>query len=345
MRAPPRLRGGLPTRLCFLLLGLLLFAAGIVALLESRLGLSPWDVLHQGIARHTPLSFGAANIAVSVVVVTVAWALGARIGIGTAANAVLVGTFVQLLGSIDAVARLGHEPLVARIGLLFVGLALMGAGTGLYIGPDLGAGPRDSLMVVGARRTRFRIGVVRASLELSVLVLGVALGGTVGIGTLVFAFAIGPMVELTFWLLERSPLALRPRVTDATKPPNRGQIDSCADSSPRRRRAQNDDGSLHLLGRWAGIDIALCGGSLRLSPEFDETNALVNARGGRRGRRVRAGQSVRRRTSNDPASDVLVRRRRSRSAVRGAQVTSRLRESALFHECALRRSLSSDHGF
>ncbi len=84
----------------------------------------------------------------------------------------------------------------------------MGAGSGFYLGADLGAGPRDSLMVVGARRTPFRIGVVRAVLELSALAVGAALGGTVGIGTVVVAFGLGPVVELSLALLARSPLAL-----------------------------------------------------------------------------------------------------------------------------------------
>jgi uncharacterized protein len=216
VRAPPRLRGGLATRLALLLSGLFVFAAGIVALLESRLGLSPWDVLHQGLARQTPLSFGAANIVVSVAVVTAAWLLGARIGVGTLANAVLVGSFVELLSSLGWVAALADEPLPVRIGLLVAGLVLMGAGTGLYLGADLGAGPRDSLMVVGARRTPFRIGLVRAALELSALGVGVILGGTVGIGTVTFAVGIGPSVELSFWLLERSPLAAR---RESTEPP------------------------------------------------------------------------------------------------------------------------------
>src|SRR5256714_8278663 len=103
MRAPPRLRGGLGLRMAVLLSGLFLSWVGIVALLESRLGLSPWDVLHQGLARHSPLSFGAASIVVSVVVLVVAVLLGARVGIGTVANAVLVGGFIQLLTSIGAV--------------------------------------------------------------------------------------------------------------------------------------------------------------------------------------------------------------------------------------------------
>ena len=206
MRAPPRLRGGLGTRLMLLLLGLVLFALGIVALLESRLGLSPWDVFHQGLAEHTQLSFGAANVVVSIVVVAIAWALGARIGVGTITNAVLVGAFVQLFASFAVVQDLSHQPVQIRIGLLLAGLLLMGIGTGLYLGADLGAGPRDSLMVVGARRTQHRIGVVRTGLEVSVLAVGFALGGTVGVGTLAFAIGIGPSVEGAFILLERSPL-------------------------------------------------------------------------------------------------------------------------------------------
>jgi uncharacterized membrane protein YczE len=208
MRAPPRLRGGLGTRLLLLTAGLFLFATGIVALLESGLGLSPWDVLHQGLAQQTPLSFGAANIVVSAVVLAGAWLLGARIGVGTLANAILVGTFVEVVSSLEPVAALAEAPLAVRIGLLIAGLALMGVGTGLYLGANLGAGPRDSLMVVGARRTPFRIGVVRATIEVAALAAGFALGGTVGVGTLAFAVGIGPAVELSFWLLARSPLAL-----------------------------------------------------------------------------------------------------------------------------------------
>ncbi|HMJ00781.1 MAG TPA: hypothetical protein VK488_13170 [Gaiellaceae bacterium] len=211
---PPRLRGGLATRLAVLIGGLLIFAAGIVCLLESGLGLSPWDVLHQGLANHTRLSFGEANIAVSVIVVIFAAGLGARIGVGTVANAILVGSFVQLLTSPDAITGLAQEPLVVRVGLLLAGLALMGVGTGLYLGADLGAGPRDSLMVVGARRTPFRIGVVRAGLEICALAFGFALGGTLGVGTVAFALSIGPAVELAFWLLEHSPLAQPPSETN-----------------------------------------------------------------------------------------------------------------------------------
>jgi uncharacterized protein len=211
MRAPPRLRGGVAPRFTFLVLGLFVFAAGIVALLESRLGLSPWDVHHQGIAKQTPLSFGAAN----VVVVALAWALGARIGVGTLANAMLVGVFVQLLTSFDAISGLAEASIEVRVGLLFVGVTLMAVGSALYLGAGFGAGPRDSLMVVGAQRAPLTIGAVRTLIELVALVVGFALGGTVGVGTLAFAVAIGPAVEGSFRLLERTTFVQRGPVLPA----------------------------------------------------------------------------------------------------------------------------------
>ena len=210
MRPPPRIRGNIALRVAVLVSGLFLFALGIVAFLESKLGLSPWDVLHQGIARHTPLSFGEANITVSVVVVTIAWLLGARVGIGTLANAVLVGAFIVGLTSIGAIQGLAHDPLGVRIGLLAAGVALTGAGSGIYLAASLGAGPRDSLMVVGSERLGRRIAVIRAALELCALGIGIGLGGTFGAGTVAFAILIGPSIEVSFWLLERTSLVRPP---------------------------------------------------------------------------------------------------------------------------------------
>ena len=201
------LRGGRGVRGTSLVFGLFLCALGIVAFLEARLGLPPWDVLHQGVAERTPLSFGAANIAVSVVVLALAWRLGAHIGPGTVANAVLIGTFVELLVAVDWIDDLSETGLPARSALLVAGVALFGIGSAFYISPLLGAGPRDSLMLVGAQRTRVRVGIVRGTLEASALVVGLLLGGTAGVGTLVFVVLIGPAVEASFWLLARSPLA------------------------------------------------------------------------------------------------------------------------------------------
>jgi uncharacterized membrane protein YczE len=179
-----------------------------VLTLESHLGLWPWDVLHQGIAQHTPLSFGEANIAVGLVVLLIAWVLGGPPGIGTIANATLIGLFIQGLTSVHAIQALAGQGLAVRIVLLAVGIALAGPGSAFYIGADLGAGPRDTLMHVGSRRTGQRVGLVRATIELVALGVGIALGGTFGVGTIAFALLIGPVVEAGFWLLEHSPLAV-----------------------------------------------------------------------------------------------------------------------------------------
>ncbi|MBV8396781.1 MAG: hypothetical protein JO064_11055 [Actinobacteria bacterium] len=208
MKAPPVLRGGFAARLALLGGGVTLFGAGIVLMLESKLGLAPWDVLNQGLSRHSPLSFGEANLVISLAIVVLAWRLGAPIGVGTITNAVGISVTIIVLTAIHAVGRLAHEPLAVRIVLLAAGISLIGAGSGFYLGAALGAGPRDSLMVVGARRTRFRIGAVRATLELVALLAGLALGGTAGAGTVAFVVLIGPSVEGSFWLLSRSPLAL-----------------------------------------------------------------------------------------------------------------------------------------
>jgi len=183
------------------------FALAIVLILESKLGLSPWDVLNQGLSRHTPLSFGMANVAIGLTVLLIGWSLGGRPGVGTVANAVLVGAFIQGLTAIPAVASLAHDGLSLRIPLLVVGIWLIGPATALYIGADLGAGPRDTLMLVGARRTGRRVGLVRGVLEVCALAIGIVLGGTFGVGTVLFAVLVGPVVESSFSLLRHSPLA------------------------------------------------------------------------------------------------------------------------------------------
>jgi uncharacterized membrane protein YczE len=202
MIAAPVLRGGVLVRAVSLGCGLFVFALGIVLILESRLGLPPWDVLNQGISRNTPLSFGTANVAVALVVLVVAGLLGARIGPGTVANAILIGLFVDLLLRIDVAHGVAESGLPVRAVALGGGILVIGVGSGLYIGAGMGAGPRDSLMLVLARRSHVRIGVVRASLELAVTIVGFALGGRVGVGTIAFALGIGPAVELSFRTLE-----------------------------------------------------------------------------------------------------------------------------------------------
>jgi uncharacterized membrane protein YczE len=178
---------------------------GIVCLYEARLGLSSWDVLNQGIAKHSPLSFGEANIAVGVTVLLIARLMGARIGFGTVSNAILVGAFVDQLLRLGVVTDRAHDPFAVRVFLLLFGIALMGVATALYVGAAFGAGPRDSLMLALSFRTHVRIRIVRFFLEAVPLLLGFALGGKVGVGTLIYLVAIGPVVEGCFALVEHTP--------------------------------------------------------------------------------------------------------------------------------------------
>jgi uncharacterized membrane protein YczE len=197
----PLLRGSLPFRVIALFVGLILFAAAIVSMLESGLGLPPWDVLHMGIAAHTPLSLGTASIVVGLVIVVVAWVAGTPPGFGTVANAVVIGVGIDVLDSLASVQRLSEASLPIRIGLVGVGVLLFGIGSAFYIGAGLGAGPRDSLMMALTKRTGRRIGVVRGVMEVTVLVAGLLLGGEAGLGTVALALLVGPSVELSFWVL------------------------------------------------------------------------------------------------------------------------------------------------
>jgi uncharacterized protein len=206
MRAPPSLRGGLGSRLYWLVFGLFLCSCGIVCFLESELGLPPWDVLHQGLAEQLNVSFGVANLLVSVLVLGAVWLLGARIGLATFLNALLIGTFVIALTALEPISALSEENLGIRISLIPIALLCFGVGSAFYIAASMGAGPRDSLMLITARRLGVRIGVARTGIEVAALLLGFALGGTVGVGTAVFALGIGPTVELSFWVLARTPL-------------------------------------------------------------------------------------------------------------------------------------------
>jgi uncharacterized membrane protein YczE len=181
-----------------LIAGLGVFAAGLALMVRADLGLSSWDVLHDALRLISPLTFGQAVIGVSVAVVLASLALGIRPGPGTIANVLLIGAFADALLATALLADLGSTDLLIRLAVLIGGIAAIAFGTALYIGANLGAGPRDSLMLAVAKRTAISPGAARAGIELSVLIAGFALGGAVGIGTLLFAALIGPAIDLSF---------------------------------------------------------------------------------------------------------------------------------------------------
>jgi uncharacterized membrane protein YczE len=185
-------------RLVQLYLGLVLYGISSSLLVLAGLGLDPWDVFHQGLARNTPLAIGTWAILVGIAVLLLWIPLRQRPGIGTVSNVVLVG------GTMDVVLGQVHPPhgLALRILCLVAGVFLNGVATGAYIGAGLGPGPRDGLMTGLAARGH-SIRVVRTGLELTVLGTGWLLGGTVGVGTVLYALSIGPLAHLFIPLFAR----------------------------------------------------------------------------------------------------------------------------------------------
>ena len=184
--------GRLAIRLPLLLAGLALYGASMAMVLRATLGQIPWDVLHVGVSTHLPLTFGMIVVLVSLLVL-VGWIpLRQPPGLGTLANALLIGP------AADATLAVLPEPdaLGWRMLLLVAGVVLNGVATGMYIGSQLGPGPRDGLMTGLARRTGRSVRLVRTVLEISVVAVGWLLGGVVGLGTVLYAFAIGPLTQL-----------------------------------------------------------------------------------------------------------------------------------------------------
>lgn len=209
-RAPEAARRqSLAARLVRLYLGLGGFGVSLALMVRARLGLGPWDVLHQGIARHLGVQLGWVTIGVSGLVLLAWIPLRQRPGLGTVSNAITVGLVVN--GALDV---LPHTPgsLAWRAVWLAAGIGLNGLATACYIGAGLGPGPRDGLMTgIAARGHSLR--AVRTLIELSVLAVGAALGGAVGVGTVAYALAIGPLTHV-----------LLPRLTVKEQPDRKQEI-------------------------------------------------------------------------------------------------------------------------
>ena len=181
----------MPRRLFQLFFGLVLYGASMALMLRAALGLDPWDVFHQGLAEQVGFSIGQVVNLVGLVVLLLWIPLKQRPGVGTLANVVLIGTAMDMTLSVLPPI----EGLVLQVAALVVSVVANGIAGALYIGAGLGPGPRDGLMTGLARRTGWSLRLVRTGIELTVLGLGWLFGGTVGVGTLLYAFTIGPLVQ------------------------------------------------------------------------------------------------------------------------------------------------------
>lgn len=185
--------GRLPRRLVQLVVGLAIYGASMAMIIRGALGVIPWDVLHTGLIQHIPVTFGQMSIIVALLVLVVWIPLRQMPGLGTIANAILVGIAADItlaiLPPID-------DHLAARVALLLGGIVLNGMATAMYIGSQLGPGPRDGFMTGLSRISGRSIRLVRTAIEVAVVALGWALGGAVGLGTILYAVAIGPLAQL-----------------------------------------------------------------------------------------------------------------------------------------------------
>lgn len=183
--------GHLPRRLLQLLVGLVLYGASMALVIRAGLGVIPWDVLHVGLIQHVPVSLGQMTILVSLAVLVMWLPLRQKPGLGTVANAFLVGLSADLtLSLVPPIDRLGLQA-----GLLITGVTVNALATAMYIGSQLGPGPRDGLMTGLSRATGRSLRLIRMAMEVTVVAVGWTLGGTVGVGTVLYALTIGPLAQ------------------------------------------------------------------------------------------------------------------------------------------------------
>jgi uncharacterized membrane protein YczE len=184
-----------PVRLAILFFGLAIFGFGDGLIIQSHIGNAPWSVLAQGLSHHTPLSIGECTFVIGFIVLLLWWPLKERPGFGTIANIAVISLFIQV--AVDLVP-LSQDNWPLSLFMVFLGITLVGAGSTLYITTGLGPGPRDGLMTALHHKTGVRVGRVRLGIEICALIIGALLGGTVGVGTALFALLIGNSIAI--WL-------------------------------------------------------------------------------------------------------------------------------------------------
>ena len=186
-----------------LLLGLFLYAVGIVLTMEAHIGYAPWEVFHAGLAKVMNVQIGTITIWVGLAVGLIVMAFKEPIGLGTVSNMVLVGLFMNMLLDIGIIKQ--QSNIIIGVIQLTAGLFVISLASFFYISSGFGAGPRDSLMVLLSRKTGFSVGTCRGAIEFSVTIIGFLMGGLLGWGTLLSAFMIGFCIQITFKVLRFDP--------------------------------------------------------------------------------------------------------------------------------------------
>lgn len=195
-----------------LFIGLFLFALGIVLTINANLGLSPWDVFHQGISHLTGITMGQASIIVGIFLVILDAILGERLGWGSICNMLFIGLFMDFLMLNHLIPI--YQGMIESIFMMFLGMVVIGVASYFYIGAALGSGPRDGLMIALTKKTHKSVRFIRNSIELSALIVGYLLGGFVGIGTLIMAIALGYIIQFTFKVLKFDVNSIKHRFID-----------------------------------------------------------------------------------------------------------------------------------
>ena len=190
-----------------LLAGLVVFGFGIALMAQANVGLGPWEALHQGVQFRTGIPMGTVSILLGVPILALWWPLGERPGLGTLLNVLLIGTATNVGNALIPAQTVP----AFQLAQMAAGVVVIGLGSGIYLSADLGPGPRDGLMVGIHHRFGWSIRRSRTVIEISALVVGWALGGTIGIGTVVFAFGIGPVVQVMLGIFDREGRVSRRR--------------------------------------------------------------------------------------------------------------------------------------
>ena len=194
-------------RLLNMVIGILLYALGIIIAIKANVGYAPWEIFHVGLAQTTGLSLGIITIIVGFAILVLVTVFGEKLGLGTVASILLIGLFIDVILIIDFIPT--ADNMIIGIAMLLAGLYLIALATYFYIKSAFGAGPRDNLMVVMTRKIKLPVGVCRCIVEFAAALIGWLLGGMVGVGTAISVVAIGFFVQLTFRMFKFDVTAVR----------------------------------------------------------------------------------------------------------------------------------------